>query len=130
MVISFSAMFLVVGKRTAEKHRLGTTAGLHRAVLGEYSERFLNSALIMTATVVVTTYCLWAFDTSQSGLSNVHHNVTAIRLTVVPVVLAMLHVLRLLESGGGGAPEELVLSDRTVQVLGVVWAALLVVGIY
>jgi decaprenyl-phosphate phosphoribosyltransferase len=130
VVVSFGALFLVVGKRTAEKHRLGEGAMAHRAVLAEYSEQFLTSALTMTATVVVSGYCLWAFDTSRTGLSSIDHNVTAIRLTVLPVVLAILHIMRLLEGGGGGAPEDLVLEDRTVQALGLVWAVLMAIGIY
>ncbi len=130
VVISFGALFLVVGKRLAEQHRLGDGAGSHREVLDQYTEQFLQTALTLTATVTVTTYCLWAFDTSSAGLSSLHHHIVAIRLTVVPVVLAILHVLRLLVSGGGGAPEELVLEDRTVQVLGVLWAALIAIGIY
>ncbi len=130
VVVSFGALFLVVGKRTAERHRLGENAAAHRAVLAEYSENFLNSALTMTATVVVTAYCLWAFDTSKTGLSTVDHNVAAIRLTVLPVVLAILHVLRLLEGGGGGSPEDLVFEDRTVQALGVIWLILMGIGVY
>jgi decaprenyl-phosphate phosphoribosyltransferase len=130
VVISFGALFLVVGKRLAELHRLGESAVRHRAVLSEYSDSFLTSALVLTSTVVVATYCLWAFDTSRSGLSNIRHEVTAIRLSVVPVVLVILYVLRELSMGGGGAPEDLVLEDRTVQVLGVIWAALVAIGVY
>ncbi len=130
VVISFGAMFLVVGKRSAEIHRLGAGAGDHRAVLTEYGENFLNSALTLTATAVVLGYCLWAFDTGTAGLSSIHHHVVAIEMSVVPVVLVMLHILRLLEGGGGGAPEDLVLEDRVVQTLGVIWVALLAIGIY
>jgi decaprenyl-phosphate phosphoribosyltransferase len=99
-------------------------------VLAEYTDHFLTSALTMIAAVVVTGYCLWAFDTSRTGLSSIDHNVVAIRLTVIPVVLTILHVLRLLEAGGGGAPEELIFEDRTVQILGVLWALLIGIGIY
>jgi len=130
VVISFGALFLVVGKRLAERHALGEDAAQHRAVLSEYSEAFLRSALTLTATVVVTAYCLWAFDSGSGGLAASHPVVNAIRLTVVPVVLAILYVLRLLENGGGGAPEELFLTDRTLQVLVVLWGLLFVVGVY
>lgn len=130
VVISFGALFLVVGKRAAEIHRLGERALEHRPVLAAYSDTFLNSAITMTATVVVTGYCLWAFDTSRTGLSSVHHVVDAIRLTVVPVVLAVLYVMRELSMGGGGAPEDLVLQDRVIQALGAVWAVLVIIGIY
>jgi decaprenyl-phosphate phosphoribosyltransferase len=130
VVVSFGALFLVVGKRLAERHHLGAGASTHRAVLAEYSDNYLNSSLTLIAAVVVTGYCLWAFDTSRTGLSAVDHNVLAIRLTVLPVVLTILHVLRLLERGGGGAPEDLIFDDRTVQVLGVIWAVLIGIGIY
>jgi decaprenyl-phosphate phosphoribosyltransferase len=130
VVISFGALFLVVGKRLAERHALGDDAAQHRAVLGEYSEAFLRSALTLTSTVVVTAYCLWAFDSSSGGLAASHPVINAIRLTVVPVVLSILYVLRLLENGGGGAPEELFLTDHVLQLLVVVWAVLFAVGVY
>jgi decaprenyl-phosphate phosphoribosyltransferase len=131
VVVSFVALFLVVGKRLAERHRLGAGAAVHRAVLAEYTDTFLISALTLSVTVIVTGYCLWAFDTSAAGLSSVHeHYVVAIRLTVIPLVLGLLYVLRLLESGAGGAPEDLIFEDHTLQVLALVWAVLVAVGIY
>ena len=129
-VAAFAALFLVIGKRTAELKELGGNAAAHRAVLAEYTPEFLRSALTLVASVVVTTYCLWAFDVSPTGLSSVHHRVVLIRLTVVPVVVAILHVLRRLERGDGGAPEDLVFGDHTLQVLGISWAALFVLGIH
>ena len=128
VVISFGALFLVVGKRSSELKRIG--AGATRAVLAEYTPEFLHSALTMSATVVVTGYCLWAFDTSATGLSSVHHNIVPIRLTVVPVVLAILFIMRSSEAGDGSSPEDLLLHNRTVQALGALWALLLAIGIY
>lgn len=130
VVVSFGALFLVVGKRLAERHELGVVAARHRAVLASYSDSYLASALTMISSVLTAGYCLWAFDTTSNGLSTHHHNVIAIRLTVVPAVLAILYVLRKLEAGGGGAPEDLVYEDRTVQALAVAWMALIVIGIY
>ncbi len=129
-VTAFAALFLVIGKRWAELKELGDNAASHRAVLAEYTPEFLRSALTLVATAVVTTYCLWAFDVSPTGLSNVHHRVVLIRLTAVPVVIVILHILRRLERGDGGAPEELVFSDHTLQILGAVWVLLFVVGIH
>ena len=130
VVISFGALFLVLGKRTAEKKTPGLDPTIYRYVLTQYTPEFLRSALVMTSSVVVTGYCLWAFDTTTTGLSFHHHYITPIRLTVVPVVLVILHILRLLESGEGASPEDLVLTDRTVQCLGLVWAALFIIGVY
>jgi decaprenyl-phosphate phosphoribosyltransferase len=128
VVISFGALFLVVGKRDSELKAIG--AGTTRKVLAEYTSNFLDSALTLCATVVVTGYCLWAFDTSHAGLSSNHDAVLPIRLSVVPVVFAVLFILRSVEAGQGAAPEDLVIQNRTVQVLMVVWATLMVFGVY
>jgi len=128
VVISFGALFLVVGKRDSEMKAIG--AGTTRKVLAEYTSSFLDSALTLCATVVVTGYCLWAFDTSNAGLSSNHDAVLPVRLSVVPVVFAVLFILRSVEAGNAGAPEDLVIHDRTVQVLLVLWAALMVAGVY
>ncbi len=128
VVISFGALFLVVGKRSSELERVG--AGITRRVLAEYSRDFLHSVLTMSAAVVVTGYCLWAFDTSATGLSSAHHYTVPIRLSVVPVVVAVLFIMRSAEAGDGAAPDEMLYHNREIQALVVIWAALLLVGIY
>ena len=128
MVISFGALFLVIGKRSSELKHVG--AGATRKVLSEYTAEFLASALTLSATAVVTGYCLWAFDTSATGLSSIHHNIVPIRLSVIPVVIATLFIMRSAEAGDGAAPEELMLRNRTIQVLAVLWAVLLMLGVY
>lgn len=127
IVVTFGALFLVVGKRSAELRHVGSA---NRAVLNEYTPDFLHSALTMTASVVVTAYCLWAIDTSSTGLSSVRHNVIPVRLSVVPVVLAILFIVRGAESISGESPEDLLLKNRTVQILAVVWLGLIVAGTY
>ncbi|MGH9044575.1 MAG: decaprenyl-phosphate phosphoribosyltransferase [Acidimicrobiales bacterium] len=129
-VISFSALFIVIGKRLAEHSQLGTSREMHRAVLGQYTTSFLKSALVLTATASVTTYCLWAFDRTGLGATHPGHNIVWIQLTVVPFVIAVLHVLRILDAGGGSAPEELALKDRWLQVFGAFWLLFFLVGIY
>jgi decaprenyl-phosphate phosphoribosyltransferase len=128
VVISFGALFLVVGKRTSELMKVGAHAA--RPVLAEYSKEFLRSALTMSATVVVTGYCLWAFDTSSTGLSVHYNDFIPIRLTVVPVVFAVLFIMRSAEAGDRSAPEELLLHDRTVQAFALIWVALMAWGLY
>ncbi len=128
VVISFGALFLVVGKRSSELETHG--AGATRKVLAQYTPEFLHSALTLSATVVVTGYCLWAFDTSSTGLSSIHHDLVPIRLSVVPVVLAVLFIIRASESTNAEAPEELLLHNRTVQILFLLWALALALGTY
>jgi len=127
IVVTFGALFLVVGKRAAELRHVGST---NRAVLAEYTTDFLHSALTMSATVVVTAYCLWAIDTSSTGLSSIKHDVIPVRLSMVPVVLAILFIMRGAESSDGESPEDLLLKNRTVQVLTVLWLGLIVGGTY
>ncbi len=131
-VTSFAAMFIVTGKRFAEHKSLGGDREAHRPVLGDYTPTFLQSTLTLTATAAVTTYCLWAFDRSGSGLGFPHpgHGVIWIQLTVVPFALAVLHVFRVVDAGGGAVPEELALRDRWLQFFGAVWVLFFLVGIY
>lgn len=128
-VITFGALFVVTGKRAAEHSHLGEGRGLHRAVLSQYTPTFLRSTLTLTASVMVTAYCLWAFD--RYGLaSRAGHEVIWIQLSVVPVIAGVLYVLWLFDAGHGGAPEELALHDHFLQVAGVAWVLCFALGLY
>ncbi len=128
VVTCFGALFIVTGKRAAEHRSLGDGRGVHRPSLALYTPSFLRSTLTLSAAVTVTAYCLWAFERAGQ-LSHAHHLVL-MQLTVVPVVLGLLHVLRLLDAGEGGSPEELVFRDRFLQVMGVLWVVLFALGLY
>lgn len=128
VVTSFGALFIVIGKRVGEHEELGEARADHRATLGLYTPQFLRSALTMSATALVTTYCLWAFD--RTGLSHHGYHLVWIELSVAPVIAGVLYVLRLLDGGAGGSPTELAFTDRTLQVLGLVWAVLVGIGVY
>jgi decaprenyl-phosphate phosphoribosyltransferase len=128
-VATFGALFVVTGKRAGEYHRLGDTRGQHREVLAMYTASFLSSTLTLTATVTVTAYCLWAFD--KGGLqSHAGHHVVWIQLSVIPIILGTLHMLRLVDAGLVEAPENLVFHDHFLQCLGAFWIAMFSIGIY
>jgi decaprenyl-phosphate phosphoribosyltransferase len=129
-VTSFVAMFIVTGKRFAEFRQLGEGREAHRQVLRDYTGSFLQSTLTLTATGAVTTYCLWAFDRTGLAQTAPSHLALWTQLTVVPFAIGVLHVLRVLDAGGGSAPEELALRDRWLQVLGAIWALFFLLGIY
>lgn len=130
VVASFGALFVTAGKRLAEHVSLGDTRVAHRSVLKEYDTAYLRSTVTLTATVTVTAYCLWAFDRSNGLVLRAGPGATWIAITVVPVVVGVLVMLRLLFDGQGGAPEEIFLHNRVLQVLGVFWVALFAVGLY
>jgi decaprenyl-phosphate phosphoribosyltransferase len=68
---------------------------------------------------------LWAFEKSSAVGSE-----TWFELSIVPFVLGILRYALLLEQGQGGAPEEIVLSDRVLIGLGAVWAVLFAVAVH
>ena len=128
IVASFGALFVAVGKRSAEHLHLGDERAAHRPVLAEYPATFLRSVRLLSAAVTITAYCLWAFE--RAAQRGGHHHPIWYELSIAPVVLAVLHLELRYERGRGGAPEEMALGDRTLQVLGILWVVLFAVGIY
>jgi len=131
LVTSFGALFIVGGKRSSEYEVMGEDRAVHRVALGEYPAGFLRTVRTLAASVAVTAYCLWAFDRyNHLSLSSRGGHLVYFELSIIPFVLAVLAVELAVERGRGGAPEELALKDRTLQVLGLAWIVLLLIGIY
>ena len=131
IVVSFGSLLVVTGKRSGEKQLLaeGEADGASiRQTLGLYTPSFLSTVRTLSAAVTVSAYCLWAFERALQ----VHpgHDPVWFQLTIVPFVIALLHVLRLLDSGAGAAPEELALKDHRLQMYGAIWVALFAIGAY
>jgi decaprenyl-phosphate phosphoribosyltransferase len=124
IVAGAGSLFVVTGKRHAEQVELGSDSHTHRSTLGEYSTAFLGYVRAVSSGVMITAYCLWAFENA-----NATGDTTWFRLSIVPFVLAVLRYALVIEQGGGGAPEEVVLSDRVLQVLGVLWAVTFALGV-
>jgi decaprenyl-phosphate phosphoribosyltransferase len=59
-----------------------------------------------------------------------NESVPLYELSIVPFVTFILRYAMLLEQGHGGAPEDVVLGDRTLLVLTAAWAALFGAGVY
>jgi decaprenyl-phosphate phosphoribosyltransferase len=117
IVAGSASLFMVTGKRHAEMVELGEHAGGHRLTLDMYSRGFLSYVRAVASSVTVLAYCLWAFEKSSTVGSPVWFE-----LSIVPFVLGILRYALLLEQGRGGAPEELVLSDRVLLAMGAFWA--------
>jgi decaprenyl-phosphate phosphoribosyltransferase len=125
IVAASGSLFMVTGKRHAELLELGDDAGGHRRALDLYSHAYLSYVRAVASSVAILAYCLWAFEKSEPV-----GNPIWFELSIVPFVLAVLRYALLLEQGKGGAPEELVLSDRTLQVISIVWVALFAIAIH
>jgi len=124
IVAGSASLFMVTGKRHAELVELGDAPTSHRRSLEMYSSSYLNYVRAVSSGVTIVAYCLWAFEKS----SNVGNPVW-FQLAIVPFVLGILRYALLLEQGGGGAPEDLVMSDRVLLVLGASWAILFAIAV-
>lgn len=123
---SFGSLFIVTGKRYAELREYGDHAGAARASLDDYTLGFLRIVLSVSVGATLVTYCIWAFDTKEiSGSAWPFYE-----LSIVPMVTALLRYTLILEQGHGAAPEEIFMADRTLQVLGLIWAAVFGLGVY
>jgi decaprenyl-phosphate phosphoribosyltransferase len=124
LCISFGSLFIVAGKRYAELVEFGNDASAVRPALAAYTVPTLRRVLAMAGVATVVTYSLWVF--AKAGAAG--HEPPVYQLSVVPVAFALLRYRVVLEAGGGGAPEEVVLSDRPLAVLGALWIALVVLS--
>ncbi len=124
IVTSFGSLFIVAGKRYSEHVTMGAERQATRATLAHYSRDYLRFVYTMASAVTLTGYCLWAFEQSAHEGA-----IPWFELSIGPVVLGILRYALLLEEGYGGAPEDIALGDRPIQVLGVIWVILFAAGV-
>jgi decaprenyl-phosphate phosphoribosyltransferase len=121
IVTASCAVFLVAAKRYAElREHVGS--GPARATLEHYSTLGLRLTLVAAAAIGGIAYVSWAFSRPA--------HVAWYALSVVPFLLWLARYASLVGAGAGQAPEELILRDRTLLALGVVWAFLFLGGVY
>ena len=125
LCITFGSLFIVVGKRYAELNEVGDAAGT-RATLDEYSIGYLRIMLSVSLAGVLISYCVWAFETSAASASDW----PLYELSIVPMLMALMRYLLVLEEGGGAAPEEVFTSDRLLVVLGFCWIVVYGLAVY
>ena len=75
--------------------------------------------------VAVVAYCLWSFDQPHLWRS-----VPWSELSAIPFVIAFLRYALVLETGQGAAPEDIVLQDRPLQVVVLVWLVVYATGVW
>ncbi|MFF3313789.1 decaprenyl-phosphate phosphoribosyltransferase [Streptomyces sp. NPDC002952] len=129
IVTAFGALFMAAGKRAADLRTAPHTLTRKVADRG-YSLAFLVRIQTLTATVAVTAYCAWAFRLGSPMPERAGDGSLGFQLSVVPFVSGLFRYSLYLERGEGGAPEDLVLSDRFLRIAGVCWILLVVAGSY
>ena len=78
----------------------------------------------MTAAVTIVTYCLWAFEHPRTS------DVPWWGLSIIPFVIGIMRYALLVDRGEGGAPEELILRDPGMRLVGLAWLVLFLGSVY
>ncbi|HVL85505.1 MAG TPA: decaprenyl-phosphate phosphoribosyltransferase [Pseudonocardia sp.] len=126
LAAGFGSLFMVAGKRYAEIRLAERTGAKIRKSLESYTASYLRFVWALSATVLIMTYGLWAFEIREA---QVHTTVWSV-ISMVPFVVAVLRYAVDVDGGNGGEPEEIALGDRVLQVLAVAWIGLLTLAVY
>jgi decaprenyl-phosphate phosphoribosyltransferase len=132
LIISlFGSLFIAAAKRFAEKQELGERAAELRPTLGAYSVEYLGFLRAVSVAALVMSYCLWAVERADGDpAAGLDPATPWAQLSIVPFLIAVLRYALLVDQGKGSAPEDVILHDRQMQIMGVLWAACLMIGIY
>jgi 4-hydroxybenzoate polyprenyltransferase len=105
------ALFLAVGKRRQELITLATDATLHRTTYHDYNLALLDQMLNVVTTSTLVIYALYTFEATGPYARH------AMMLTIPYVLYGVFRYLYLIHvRGEGGAPDEVLLKDRPLQV--------------
>jgi 4-hydroxybenzoate polyprenyltransferase len=125
VVMTLLSLFLGFGKRRAELALLTHGAGSHRKVLEGYTIPLLDQYIMIVSGTTIVAYSLYTFSAP-----NVPANHTMM-LTIPFVVYTIFRYLYLIHvEDEGGAPEEILLTDRPFQIAMVLWAITVFVVFY
>ncbi len=125
LVACFGSLYMVAGKRYSEMKELGSEAGT-RASLERYSLSYLRFVWAISCSIVIMSYSLWTFENPQNQLWGVPWTT----ISIVPFTLALLRYAMDIDAGNAGEPEDVVLNDRVLQALAVLWLIPLGIGIF
>jgi 4-hydroxybenzoate polyprenyltransferase len=118
------ALFLALAKRRQELTTL-TDASAHRPSLEEYSERLLDQLLAMTGASVIMAYALYTIDSPNAVTSR------WLKGTIPFVIFGIFRYFYLIyEKGLGGSPEDVLLTDRPLQIDLALWAGAIIAILY
>lgn len=125
VVTTLLALYLGFGKRRAELAMLVENAASHRRVLDGYTLKLLDQYILLVSGTTIVAYSLYTF--SAPNLPPDH----TMMLTIPFVLYGIFRYLYLIEvEHEGGAPEEILLSDRPLQIAILLWILAVLVIFY
>jgi len=125
VVITLFALYIGFGKRRAELATLADDANSHRRVLEGYTIPFLDQLITIVSSTTIITYSLYTFTAPNVPTDY------SMMLTIPFVVYGIFRYLYLISvKQEGGAPEELLLTDRALQITVVLWGLSVILVFY
>ena len=125
VVTTLFALYIGFGKRRAELTLLESDAQAHRRVLDGYSLPLLDQLITIVSATTVLVYSLYTF--SAPNLPTNH----TMMLTIPFVLYGIFRYLFLIQiKHEGGAPEELLIMDRPLQITVLLWSVSILLIIY
>jgi len=125
VVTTLFALFMGFGKRRAELALLTGSANAHRRVLEGYSLPFLDQLITIVSSTTIIAYSLYTFSAPNLPTNHV------MMLTIPFVLYGVFRYLYLVQiKNEGGAPEELLLTDRPLQLTIVLWSIAILLVFY
>ncbi len=125
LVTGFGSLAIAAGKRYSELRSSPEPSEHRRSSLDSYTPEFLRFVWTTSTAVLVTTYCLWVVEVGQPASS-----LPWALISVIPFVLAVLRYGVDVDGGRSEAPEEAILKDRALLVLGLAWLATFAAGAF
>jgi 4-hydroxybenzoate polyprenyltransferase len=113
VVTTLGSLYLGFGKRRAELTLLAKGAGSHRKVLDGYSIPLLDQYITIVSAATILSYSLYTF--SAPNLPANHSMMLSIPF-VVYIIFRYLYLIQMTPSTNAGAPEEVLLTDRPIQI--------------
>lgn len=124
VVTSLFALFIGLGKRRAELILQINKSGSIRPVLDGYSIDLLDQLITIVSGTTIVAYSLYTF--SAPNLPENH----SMMLTIPFVLYGIFRYLYLIQSGEGGAPEDIALSDHPLQASILLWTLVVLLVFY
>jgi 4-hydroxybenzoate polyprenyltransferase len=124
VVTSLLALFIGLGKRRAELVLQLKNSGDSRPVLDGYSVEFLDQMITIISGTTIVTYSLYTFFAPNLPTNH------AMMLSIPIVIYGIFRYLYLIQTGEGGAPEDIALSDSPLQAAILVWGLVVVLVFY
>jgi 4-hydroxybenzoate polyprenyltransferase len=117
IVVSLGSLYMAFGKRRAELALLAEDANMHRRVLDGYTLPLLDQLIVIVSSTTIIAYSLYTFSAP-----NLPDNYIMM-LTIPFVVYGIFRYLYLIQvKHQGGAPEEVLLSDRPLLFTMLIWS--------